>query len=331
MKFWGFSSLIFYCASFFFPSFASAKYLEAIIDAPGPSGKLMGSLVQTERKSVAAAIIIPGSGPTDFDGNGPGGLNPATYKLLAHDLASAGISSLRIDKRGMFRSESAVLNPNDVTIGDYVSDIDVWIASLKKRLGITCIWLIGHSEGSLVALAAANKLQGVCGVVSLAGSGVSFGTLLRQQIKSNPANIALIDSVDFVIGELEARRTVITSNLHHALQNIFAPEIQGFLIDLFSYDPKELASRLSVPLLIVQGGRDLQVPVENGYSLKAAQMKAKLAIFPNANHVLKEVASRDYEINIGTYLDPNLPLATGLSAEISNFILRNPRGKPASQ
>ena len=53
-------------------------------------------------------LIIPGSGPTDMDGNSaalPGKNN--SLKYLAEGLAGKGIASLRYDKRGIASSASA--------------------------------------------------------------------------------------------------------------------------------------------------------------------------------------------------------------------------------
>ena len=64
-------------------------------------------------------LIVPGSGPTDRDGNNPMGVAAAPYRMLAEALAARGIGSVRIDKRGMFASAGAAADPNAVTIGDY--------------------------------------------------------------------------------------------------------------------------------------------------------------------------------------------------------------------
>ncbi len=68
-------------------------------------------------------LIIPGSGPTDRDGNNPAGIKAATYRLLAEGLASRGVATLRIDKRDMFASAAATPDANAVTIADYVVDV----------------------------------------------------------------------------------------------------------------------------------------------------------------------------------------------------------------
>ena len=78
-------------------------------------------------------LIIPGSGPTDRDGNNPLGVTAAPYRLLAEALAAKGVSSVRIDKRGMFGSKAAVADPNTVTIGDYAADTHDWVEAIRDK------------------------------------------------------------------------------------------------------------------------------------------------------------------------------------------------------
>ena len=56
-------------------------------------------------------LILPGSGPTDRDGNNPMGITAAPYRMLAEALATKGVSSVRIDKRGLFGSKAAIPDP----------------------------------------------------------------------------------------------------------------------------------------------------------------------------------------------------------------------------
>jgi uncharacterized protein len=96
--------------------------------------------------------------------------------------------------------------------------------------------------------------------------------------------------------------------------------VQGFLINAFSYDPAKLIAAVSKPVLIMQGKRDIQVSVGDAERLKLAAPKAELVLLPDANHVLKAVASDDKRANIATYADPTLPLAPGVVDAVANFV-----------
>jgi pimeloyl-ACP methyl ester carboxylesterase len=297
---------------------------EAItLEAPGPDGPLRGTLLSTGNADDPVALIIPGSGPTDRDGNNPLGMRAAPYRLLAEGLAAARISSLRIDKRGMFGSAGAIPDPNAVTIRDYAGDVHRWIDVLKQRTGTRCIWLIGHSEGGLIALATAQEGADLCGLILIASPGRPLGEILREQLRANPANAPILAQADAAIDRLEAGERVDTATLHPALAQLFAPAVQGFLIDAFARDAAALAAKVAQPVLIVQGDRDLQVSTRDAERLKSAKPNAVLEIIPNANHVLKTVASDDPAANIATYSNPDLPLAEGVATTIAQFIRSN--------
>lgn len=294
--------------------------IEVPISAPGPESPLSGTLRKADGKQIAVALIIPGSGPTDRDGNNPLVGNSETYRLLAAGLAKQGISSVRIDKRGMFGSRSAVPDPNAVTIPDYVNDTASWIAAIRAQTGAPCVWVIGHSEGGLVALASASQVEDICGLVLLATGGRPFGEVISGQLRGNPANAALVEPAVRAINELTAGRRVAHEALPGPLIQLFHPSVQGYLISAMSLDPAELIAETTLPLLIVQGGKDLQVPVADGERLKMANSGAKLIILPNANHVLKDVAGDSPSDNLAAYRDPDLPLSEGLVSGISTFV-----------
>lgn len=305
---------------------AKAAPVETSVEAPGPAGPLKGIMLTAGAAPAPLALIIPGSGPTDSDGNNPLGVRASTYKLLAQDLAARGVATVRIDKRGMFASAAAVADPNAVTIEDYVADVRAWTGALRQRTGAPCIWLIGHSEGGLVAMAAAAKdAAGICGQVLISAAGRPLGVVLRDQFKANPANAPLLGQAMAAIDSLEQGRRVNTAELHPALQGIFAPQVQGFLMSVFSYDPGRLLSGYRKPVLVLQGQRDIQVSEADAQRLKQAAPQATLVLLPDVNHMLKSVASGDVRANLATYADPALPLAPGVGSAIADFIVRNPK------
>lgn len=302
---------------------AFAGPVETSVEVKGPEGVLVGTLHEAAKDS-PVILIIPGSGPTDRDGNSPLGIRAASYRLLAEGLGQHGISSVRIDKRGMFRSAEAAHNANDVTIADYADDVRAWITSIRQTKGASCVWLLGHSEGGLAALAtAARDETGICGLILVAAAGRPLGDILRDQLRSNPANAPLIDQAFAAIGSLETGKPVETDGLNAALLPLFHPSLQHFLMSALSYDPAQLLAKVDKPVLILQGQRDIQVGEDDGRRLKAANAEAELVLLPNTNHVLKQVISDDRAENIATYADPNLPLAPGVVDAIAQFVLSN--------
>jgi pimeloyl-ACP methyl ester carboxylesterase len=300
---------------------AAAAVASIPITASGPQGSLAGTF-EDAGKGAPIVLMIPGSGPTDRDGNNPLGVTAAPYRLLAEALAAKGVSTVRIDKRGLGGSKAAVADGNKVTIADYATDTHNWVAAIRKRTGVPCVWVLGHSEGSLIALAAAQQADGICGVISVSGAGRRLSEVIREQLRANPANAPLLDQAMPALDMLEKGAHVDVTAMNPALLPLFAPQVQDFLIDDFRHDPAKLAASLKVPLLIVQGGRDIQISPADAKALAAAQPKAKLVLIPAMNHVLKDVATDDRDANMATYADPSLPVDSALVDTIANFVKR---------
>jgi pimeloyl-ACP methyl ester carboxylesterase len=210
-----------------------------------------------------------------------------------------------------------------VTIGDYATDVHNWVAAIRKQTGEPCVWVLGHSEGALVALAAGQEAKGICGIILVSGGGRRLSDVIRDQLSSNAAFAPELDAAFTALKSLEAGQHVDSAHFTSPmLQKLFAPQVQDFLIDMFDQDPAELAASLKVPVLIVQGERDLQVSVADAKALAAAQPRARLVLLPDMNHVLKDVAGEDRSANLATYSDPSLPVDPGLVDAVARFVKR---------
>ncbi|MEY4784383.1 MAG: hypothetical protein RIR41_2318 [Pseudomonadota bacterium] len=283
------------------------------------AGDLGGTIVSA-RDSDPVVLIVPGSGPTDRDGNSPLGVKTDAYRLLAEGLAEERVASVRIDKRGMFGSAAAG-DPNAVTPAEYVADIHAWIDTIKAARGSGCVFLLGHSEGALMVSLAAQGRKDVCGLILVAGMGRTMGDVIRQQLRDNPANAPVLDEAMSALAELEAGRRVDVSAMHPALVPLFAPQVQDYLISVINLDPVEELNRANTDTLILQGTTDLQVTIEDARLLDRAR-KTKMRLVDDMNHVLKE-APADRAANLATYADPSLPLAPRLVGRIEDFVKDN--------
>ena len=301
-------------------STAPAAPVETFVEVQGPSGVLKGiMLAPADAKGAPVAVIIPGSGPTDRDGNNPMGSKAAPYRLLAEALAGQGVASVRIDKRGMYASAAAAADGNKVTMADYAADAHAWAAMMKERTGAPCVWLLGHSEGSLVALVASKDPTDLCGLLLISGDGRPLGQILREQLKANPANAPLLAQALPAIDKLEAGQNVDVTGMNPVLMPLFYPDVQGFLIDQMSYDPAKLVAAFKGPVLVMQGTTDLQVTMADAERLSGARPGVTLVKLEGVNHVLK-TAPLDRAANAATYADPSLPLAPGVAEAIAAFV-----------
>ena len=298
---------------------ASPAFGQEPLTAAGPQGVLAGTLVRPA-EGQPVILVIPGSGPTDRDGNNPAGVTAAPYRLLAEALGARGIGTVRIDKRGMFGSKAAVADANAVTLDAYATDVLAWIDATRDATGASCVWLLGHSEGGLVALVASEKARHLCGLILVAAPGRPMGTILREQLSANPANAPLLPDAMSAIERLEKGERVDVGAMHPALQGLFAPAVQGYLIDMLSRDPAALLAGVDLPTLIVQGGRDLQIAVADGEALHGGKPSATYVVVPVMNHVLKNVTSNEPAANYAAYADPSLPIAPELVEAIGSFV-----------
>ncbi len=291
---------------------------ETPIELKTQEGTIYGTLAvpaMQANKKFPLALIISGSGATDRNGNNPSMKNES-LRLLAHGLAQKGIASVRYDKRGIAASLAAGKNEADLRFEHYISDVKDWLKLLRADKRFTSLTVIGHSEGSLIGMIAANGLADK--YISLAGFGYPAHMKLKEQMATQPPVIR--DSCNKLLDMLaEGKRSDSISPFIYAL---FRPTIQPYLISWFQYDPRVELAKLQIPVLIVQGTTDIQVTVADAQSLEKANKKAKSMIITGMNHVLK-VADADRSKNIATYYDPKLPLEESLVAGIANFIKSN--------
>lgn len=307
------------------PASAAPRPVEMAVR--GPDGPIAGTLLIADPLDAPVVLILPGSGPTDRDGNSPAGVSAASYRLLAEALAAKGISSARADKRGIAGSRAATTNPNQVTIDDYAADALAWTKALRDKTGDRCIWLAGHSEGGLVALTAAPSPD-VCGIILVATAGRTLDVVMREQLAANPANAPLMADANRALDALAAGRHVDVAGMHPALaQVLFNPAIQDYLIDLFHRDPVKLIAQAAKPVLIVSGLADMQVSRVDAEALSAARPDARLLLIAGMTHTLKQIAGEGRAANIATYTDPTLPIDATLVDAIAAFVGAPPRGE----
>ncbi len=280
-----------------------------------PDGHLHGSLLLPKSdRPLPVALLIAGSGPTDRNGNNPMGHNDS-LKRLAQSLAKQGIASLRYDKRGVGESLALAPDERDLSVETYVADAAAWIEKLQGDPRFSSVILIGHSEGALIASLAAAR-QPVAALITLAGSGRPIDDVLREQLQGRLPP-ALLASSHYLIDELRAGRT--HQPVPEALEVLFRPSVQPYLISLFRQDPAQAFAQADAPALIIQGTHDMQVGIEDARALQRSRPDAELALISGMNHVLRIVPAQPQQ-QLASYNEPDRPIAQALTERIRKFL-----------
>lgn len=297
------------------PSFAQSLN-EREVEIDGGRATLHGTLMLPPAGPARdVALILPGSGPTDRNGNFPEGKNDS-LKMLADGLAQKGIATLRIDKRGVGASLAAAPDEAELRAETFVEDAVAWADFLKSEMPEARLFLIGHSEGALLASLAAQQ-RDMSGIVLIAGVGRPAPDLIREQISGSSMSEELKRRSDELLETLKRGET--DDDVPRELMPLYRPSVQPYLISWFAYDPAAAFGTLTIPALIIHGSHDLQVRTADAALLAAARPDATFITIERMNHVLKS-SPLDRPANMATYADPALPLAQGLTDAIADFI-----------
>ena len=273
--------------------------------------EIQGTLLSPKKQNNAPlAILIAGSGPTDRDGN-QAHLKNNSLKYLAEGLAEKEISVFRYDKRIIAQMNKGTVQEDKVTFEDGVNDALLVVNYFKKKY--KNIIIIGHSEGALIGILAAQKTP-VSKLISLSGAGSNSATLIEEQIKKNAPQLK--EEAQKVLNLLKKGEQV--DNISPYLAPVFRKSVQPYLISWFKYNPTKEIAKMNIPVFIIQGTNDLQVERKEAQLLKEAQPKAQLLFVEGMNHILKEV--KTIEENQQSYLNPDIPTSPKLIEAIAQFI-----------
>jgi len=275
---------------------------------------LSGTLsLPTDKTGFPTVILISGSGPqnrnSEIFGHQP-------FWVIADYLTRQGIGVLRFDDRGIAESEGDF---STATSFDFAEDVKAAVTYLKSRKDISPnnIGLIGHSEGGLIAPIVANEPNNVNFIVLLAGPGLPGKELLLLQkatiekagqvppaitnrgqeimggaynrvIEKAPNDPTLKDSLTAYF-RASYDNLIPEDQLHSLVQQISSP----WMINFIKHDPVPILQKVTIPVLAINGEKDLQVPPqENLAAIEAALKKGgntnvTTKEFPNLNHLFQ--------------------------------------------
>jgi pimeloyl-ACP methyl ester carboxylesterase len=292
-------------------------YAEEEITFPNTKANIVlaGTLTTPRTASpFPVVLLIAGSGPHDRDET-IAGQHP--FLILADALTRSGYAVLRYDKRGIGASTGDYAS---ATTQDFASDAQAAIAYLKTRPDVNTkkIGIIGHSEGGLIAATLATRpTQQISWVVLLATPALKgedtlllqskliaqAGGLSDEQINASLAfdreayglvrqekdPAAAEKKLNDLVRSTGLGNTLPPTALESQIKLISSPWFRYFL----DYDPAPTLKQLAIPVLALDGDRDLQVPSAENLpliqsALEAAENKDfEVAELPNLNHLFQ--------------------------------------------
>ncbi len=238
-----------------------------------------------------AVLLIWGSGANGRDE--AVGAN-AVFAQLANGLAEHGIASLRFDKRTHTYPE--IMSEKDYSVVDeYMEDVLSAVEMLKSESGIDPdrVFILGHSQGGMLAPRFVDAGADVSGLILLAGTPRHLTDVLYDQElntlgagKDDPEARKVFDDMR------EEARAVYAGTAEEALAH--EPLYMGafpayYMYEMSRYDAIELIKKHQTPILILQGGNDFQVLAKGDFNLYqdalAGEEYASLKLYPGLNHL----------------------------------------------
>ncbi|MFM7189056.1 MAG: alpha/beta hydrolase family protein [Armatimonadota bacterium] len=278
------------------------------------------------------AIFVSGSGGQDRDETL---LGHKPFHVLADQLARLGIASLRYDDRGVGLSTGDQGTGSSKDFADDAEGAVRFLkttANVKRNK----IGFVGHSEGGLIAPMVAARNPDVAFVVMLAGPGVPGKDVILKQseaimktMKASPADIKksrdsqlrIIAAVEGVIRKnpsnpdpkqlaaaLKKETDALIASLSPAdkaeaqknramvdaqVQQYATPWFRYFL----SYDPRTALRKVKVPVLVMNGEKDVQVIASQNVpevekALRAGgNQRVTVRLMPGLNHLFQHAVT----------------------------------------
>lgn len=273
---------------------------DVVIDRAEAHVRLGGTLTLPKAKGpFPAVVLISGSGAQDRDETI---FEHKPFLVLADDLTRRGIAVLRVDDRGVGKSTGAL---ETATTEDFAGDTAACVAYLRSRSDIDPkrIGLIGHSEGGMIAPLVASRSKDVAFLVLLAAPGVPGDELINMQ--SQALLRAMGATPEQMAQTAVVQRKAIAAAKEAKDEASLRAKLQGVLPDamidaqakvlsspwyhwMLNYDPRPALKSVRVPILAVNGAKDVQVPAkENLAAIRAAAQHATIVELPGLNHLLQ--------------------------------------------
>lgn len=315
-------------------TYDKTKMTEREITVGAEGYKLPGTLtlpkwaVDSGTRKVPCVILVHGSGPNDRDETA-GSNKP--FRDLAWGLAERGIAVVRYEKRTKAYGAAFVPAGREPDYDTEAVDDAVAIVEQVKALpeiAADSIYVLGHSLGGTLAPRIAERSNGLAGIIILAGLARPLEDALEEQL-----------IYTFSLTDSSASTKVQLAGLKQQMANVkklgtdaFDDKIplplgqpRSYWLFANNYKPVAVASKLKLPIFVLQGERDYQVTMEDFGLWRSGLLQSKNAFFksyPRLNHLLQEGSGKStpFEYNHAS------PVPVYVMDDIASFVRGNEDG-----
>ncbi len=222
-------------------------------------------------------VLVSGSGCQDRDEN-IGGHRP--FFVIADYLTKNGIAVFRYDDRGFGSKDT---NMYRGTTMDFAEDTRCAINMLKeqKEIDANNIIVLGHSEGGLIAQILGAKYKDIKALVFMAAPSINGRDILITQTE------AMLKAQNYTKEQIEMNTNTIRNTKYDT------NSLNGYWFDYFcKFDPKDYLTKLKMPILVLQGEKDIQVLLNENIPLMKKYLKrnkkVEYKLYPELNHLFQQ-------------------------------------------
>jgi pimeloyl-ACP methyl ester carboxylesterase len=244
-------------------------------------------------------LLVPGSGQVDRNENAK------KLAITAMNLAKKGIATLRYDKRGVGESQGDFW---ETGFYDNVSDAAVALHFLKfnEYIQPDYVFVLGHSEGAVIATRLAGTGADVAGVILLAGTAESGEEVMLWQGEQvangmHGLNGFLIKAlhVDIQKAQRQQLEKIKHSTREWYRVQLFAKLNAKWMREFLEYNPVDDLPNIQVPVLAITGSKDIQVnPTDLKRMAELVPSEFEWHEVPDVTHILRDEAG---EPTLSTY------------------------------
>ncbi len=265
-------------------------YKETEINIKFEGGQMAGVFTSPKNaSSFPVVIMVHGSGPSDMDETvGPN----KPFKDLAAGLAAKGIGSIRYVKRSMIypRLFNKAFTVKEEVIDDALSAIS--LANTLPGVNKSQIYLLGHSLGGMLAPRIATFAPTLNGIILAAAPARKLSDMISEQntfIYKSSGDTSTAGKQQFTQSSIEIDKSRLLKLGDIAPDSIILGAPAAYWIDLNNYDQLATSKNIKNRILILQGGNDFQVSVQDlniWRTTLAANKNASFKLYPDLNHLL---------------------------------------------